>query len=76
MATNKRIYGVVAEGQQPRLIRAATQAQAIGHVVKDTYRAAVPTPDELVDLVSKGVKVEDANPEPAGQQQLPEDDQQ
>jgi len=42
-------------------VRAVNSSQAIGHVVKGTYVAFVPTQDELVTLISNGFTVEVAS---------------
>lgn len=44
-------------------VRAATQAQAIRHVVRSIYTAVVASQDQIVDLMTIGVKVEDAGEE-------------
>lgn len=66
MAT--RIY-VVRDNTSgsPRLVRAATQAQAIRHVVKDRFDVSVADQETLVSLMENGYKVEtpEAEPEPA-----------
>ena len=62
MAT--RIYKVAAkDGSAARLVRATNQATALRHVVDDTLTVGVPSQDELVELASKGVKVETTKPE-------------
>lgn len=62
---NQRIYRVInTETAAEYLVRAQSQAQAIRHVVKETYRAAVAAQETLVDLLSAGVKVQDAGAEP------------
>lgn len=68
MAT--RIYAVgpkKGSGAQPvesvRLVRASTQAQAVRHVVRNTFTAEVATQEQLVDLMTVGVRVEDAGEE-------------
>lgn len=43
-----------------RLIRAPSPAHAENHVASATITAVLATQDELVDLASKGCKVEDA----------------
>lgn len=59
--TPTRIYLVSRKGvDHARLIRAATQAQALRHVALDEYMVDVATQDQLVDCVSEGVHVEDA----------------
>ena len=59
-----RIYRVInTETAAERLVRAQSQAQAIRHVVKETYRAAVAGQETIVELLTSGVKVEDAGAE-------------
>ncbi len=41
------------------LVRANTQAQAIGHVVRNRYGAEVADQETLVRLLADGVKVEE-----------------
>jgi len=61
MSTPKRIYEVTHKPTgETRLVRAATKPQAIHHVSRGTHDAKVASQDRLVDLVSNGVKVEDA----------------
>ena len=55
---NSRIYLVGALDGTTRLIRAATPHQAISHVAHSQFTVRVPTQDELVAAVSKGVTVE------------------
>lgn len=54
-----RIYIVEAEGQDKRLVRAISPAQAIGHVVRSDYSAHVASQDELIALAGN-VQVESA----------------
>ena len=64
MATNTRIYIVGSLDGTTRLVRATTPHQAISHVAHSQFTVRVPTQDELVTAVSKGVTVEnykDAN---------------
>jgi hypothetical protein len=64
MATNTRIYIVGSLDGTTRLVRATTPHQAISHVAHSQFTVRVPTQDELVAAVSKGVTVEnykDAN---------------
>jgi hypothetical protein len=56
---SERIYIVRNGVSDPRLVRAANQAQALRHIVKP-YSAEVASQDDLVVALSKGVKVEDA----------------
>lgn len=58
---SQRIYRVInAETAAEHLVRASSQAQAIRHVVKETYRAAVAGQETIVELLTSGVKVQDA----------------
>ena len=64
MAMNTRIYIVGSLDGSTRLVRATTPHQAISNVAHSQFTVRVPTQDELVDAVSKGVTVEsykDAN---------------
>lgn len=59
--TVKRIYMVHHHhSKNSRLIRAANVSQAIRFVANEEYDAHVASQFELVDLVTKGVAVEDA----------------
>lgn len=57
MAAETRIY--VVDGKH--LVRAATAAQALRHVVKNKHTVVVATQDALVELVSGGTKVEESS---------------
>lgn len=65
MPTETRLYVVapktVAEGEVPhrRLVRAPNAAQALRHVAND-YVVTVASQDDVFDLASAGVKVENA----------------
>lgn len=62
MTTQKRIYAVHdtdAPDQHVRLIKATHQARAIHHVIGPRFKAEVPSQDQLVALLSAGVKVEE-----------------
>lgn len=59
-----RIYIVRNGASDPRLVKAANQAQALRHIVKP-YKAEVASQDDLVAALSKGVKVEEARAEEA-----------
>lgn len=70
MASATRIYVVVEESEgksepvtKPRLVRASSQAQAVGHVVRSRYSAKVAKQDDLETLLGEGVKVETASAE-------------
>lgn len=61
---NSRIYIVGSLDGTVRLVRASTPHQAISHVAHTQFTVRVPTQDELVNAVGKGVTVEnykDAN---------------
>lgn len=62
MAT--RIYVIQGQGIAGpgvnRLVRAATRAQALRHVARDTFHVAIASQDALVRLLGDGAKVEDA----------------
>ena len=58
MATNSRIYIVGSLDGTMRLVRASTPHQAISHVAHSQFTVRVPTQDELVAAVTKGVTVE------------------
>lgn len=59
MAT--RIYAVTnTKDNAVSLVDAGTPSQAIRHVAREQYTAAVATQAELVQLVQKGIKVEKA----------------
>jgi len=63
-----RIY-VVSSPAGTRLVNANTKSQAIAHVANDTIHANVASQTDLVELLSKGVTVENfKQPE---QQDLP-----
>jgi hypothetical protein len=68
MATAARIYSVASKEGKTRLVEATHPAHALRHVAADTFTVAIPTPRELVDLVSKGTAVEIVKHE---QQELP-----
>lgn len=59
---SNRIY-VVSKGTDfVALVRASHPQQAVNHVVKDQFAAGVASQDDLVALLAKGVKVQDAKP--------------
>jgi hypothetical protein len=65
-----RIYKVTSkvEGVKPRLIRATHPSNALSYVANSQFTVAVAKPDDLVELVSDGVHVENVAQE---QQQIP-----
>jgi hypothetical protein len=65
MANNTRIYVVRGPNKSVALVKASSQAQAVGHVVRSAYEAEVAEQDTLVALVGEGVKVESAGTEAA-----------
>ena len=54
-----RIYLVKDDNFGRFLVRANTPQQAVAHIAKQQYEVKVASQDELVSLVSDGVKVED-----------------
>lgn len=60
------IYRITArqpDGPKPRLVKAASPAAALRHVVEDTLTVALASQDDLVALVATGTKVEAVNTE-------------
>lgn len=63
--SSTRIYSVRPSSKETpesavRLVRAGNQAQAMRHVAKDTLSVTVASQNDLVNGITKGVKVEDA----------------
>lgn len=58
-STKRRVYVVLAYGTDPRLVRASNVAQAVGYAARKTFKAALATQDDLLDMAGK-VAVEDA----------------
>jgi hypothetical protein len=58
MATTTRIYIVGSNDGVIRLVRALNPHQAISHVAHSQFTVRVPTQDELIAAISKGVTVE------------------
>ena len=56
----KRIY-LVGTGQQVRLVRAPNRAQALAHVARSTIAVSVASQDDLVKMLTAGIKVEDVS---------------
>ena len=56
-----RIY-VVGGPQGIRLVNATTRSQAIAHVANTTIKAHVASQEDLVDLLTKGLTVEQYKP--------------
>lgn len=59
MAT-QRIYLITHPDGTPRLVKASVRSQALSHVASSLLGIHVATQDDLVDLLSAGVKVESA----------------
>jgi hypothetical protein len=57
----ERIY-VVGGPQGIRLVNANTRSQAIAYVANSTIKAHVASQQDLVDLLTKGMSVEQARP--------------
>lgn len=58
-----RIYVVMNDSGDPFLVRATSQAQALRHIAGRHYSVRIAKTTEIVDLMSKGTKVEDAKSE-------------
>lgn len=58
---SERIY-VVGSPQGIRLVNATTRQQAIAHVANSTIKAHVASQTDLVELLGKGVAVEQYKP--------------
>jgi hypothetical protein len=72
MATATRIYTVGSTDGAIRLVRASSPHQAISHVAHSQFTVRVPTQDELVSAVSKGVTVENYKDDNQAQLELGE----
>jgi hypothetical protein len=57
MATATRIY-LVNGPTGSRLVKATVASQAITHVAKSAFSAKVASQDDLVETLSRGIKVE------------------
>lgn len=57
----KRIYVVNTGVGSNHLVRAANRHQALSHVARATMAVEVATQDDLVDLLSVGVKVQETS---------------
>jgi hypothetical protein len=57
MATATRIY-LVNGPTGSRLVKATVASQAIVHIAKSAFSAKVASQDDLVQALSKGIKVE------------------
>lgn len=64
MADKSRLYRTTGD----RLVRAKNGAQARHFVSRSTIKVAVATQDDLVELIGKGVKVEEAGAADAEEQ--------
>ena len=58
-----RVYVISESGKATALIRARSPAEAIRHIAGARYQAAVANQDQLIDLVMKGMQVQDAIPQ-------------
>lgn len=59
----QRIY-LVTHGDDKRLIRAISQANARNHIARNSITVQVASQDDIVALVSTGQKVEETSSEP------------
>lgn len=58
-----RIYLVTSIGsptEEPRLVRASNQAQALRHIARKRYSVGVADQNDLIAAVTAGIKVEEA----------------
>lgn len=55
-----RIYCVLKKDGTKRLVEAASQSQAIRHVVTPEYRAEIASPKTVAFLMQEGLKIETA----------------
>ena len=60
----QRVY-LVKGGDQVRLVKASTKAQAVGFVARNMFSASVAKQDELIEALTNGLAVEIAQEEPA-----------
>ena len=58
MATKQYIYSVTTPDNQVRLVRASVRQQALSFVANSLLKVQLASQEELVELVSNGVKVE------------------
>lgn len=58
---SSRIY-VVGGPQGIRLVNATTKQQAVAHVANSTIKAHVASQNDLVELLTKGISVEQYKP--------------
>lgn len=54
---SERIYAVY-HGNQGRLVKAKTRAQALSHVAQSTFNIRVASQNDLIALLGNGAKVE------------------
>lgn len=54
-----RLY-LVENDESMSLVRAVSPARALNHVVQDSYKVRVATPDDVAEYMSQGGTVEDA----------------
>ena len=55
-----RVYKVVNKAGEKQAIRAQNPAQAIRHAARNEYTAKVASQSDLIDMLSAGIKVQDA----------------
>lgn len=67
MATKKRVYVVVEPTGVVHLVRAYAPIKARNYVCKLDYEVRLATHDELIELIGKGVEVEDGTKEEDGE---------
>lgn len=60
MSSLTRIYLVTTSKKEQRLVRAATQAQALRHVARQEFKIEVPAQEDFAKVLIAGIKIEDA----------------
>jgi hypothetical protein len=53
------VNGELGTTVEPRLVRAATRQQALGHVAKSMLTVTLASQEDLVSMIADGIKVED-----------------
>ena len=54
----QRIYSVIPPSGETRLVKAISRSQALSHVANTLFNIRVATQEDLVESLTKGVKVE------------------
>lgn len=59
----QRIYAVQNGSGEARLVRASNKAQAVHHCAKSVFHADLASQDDLLTMLGKNIKVEQAGEE-------------